>query len=117
MKRYCLTLDLVDDASLIAEYEQYHTPGNVWPEITQSIRDGGITNMEIYRTGNRLFMVMETTDDFDPARKSAMDAGNEKVQQWERLMWKYQQPLPWAMAGEKWVEMKAIFTLNNDPGK
>jgi L-rhamnose mutarotase len=111
MNRYCLTLDLKDDAALIAEYEEYHR--NVWPEILKSIKEAGIEQMEIYRTGNRLFMIMETNDDFSFEKKAAMDADNEKVQQWEQLMWKYQQRLPIAMPGEKWVLMEKIFSLKN----
>ncbi|MDQ6764466.1 MAG: L-rhamnose mutarotase, partial [Bacteroidota bacterium] len=94
MKRFCLALDLKDNTGLIKEYEDYHT--KVWPEIKKSITDAGILDMEIYRTGNRLFMIMETSDDFNFETKAAMDAGNEKVQEWEKLMWKFQQPLPWA---------------------
>ena len=112
MKRYCLALDLVDDTQLISEYEQYHTA--VWPEILESITSSGITSMEIYRVGNRLFMIMETTDTFSFDKKGAMDAGNAKVQEWEQLMWKYQQGLPFAKRGEKWVLMTKIFTLNHD---
>ncbi len=50
-RRYCLTLDLQDDPRLIAEYRRYHE--RVWPEITQSIRDSGIEDMEIYLLGTR----------------------------------------------------------------
>ena len=113
MKRYALALDLKDDPELIEEYEQLHLAENAWPEVTKSILDAGIVNMEIYRLGNRLFMVMETTDDFDPEQKAEADAMNEVVQKWETLMWKFQQPLPWAKEGEKWIEMKRIFTLEN----
>lgn len=109
MKRYCLTLDLKDDAQLISEYEAHHRA--VWPEIKDSITGAGITAMEIYRLGTRLFMIMDTTDDFSFERKAAMDAGNAKVQEWETLMWKYQQPLKEAVAGEKWMLMDKIFTL------
>lgn len=111
MNRYCLALDLKDDPALIAEYEAYH--GAVWPEILASIRDSGILNMEIYRWGNRLFMIMETSDDFSFERKSAMDKANEKVNEWEELMWKYQQALPGAAPGEKWILMDKIFDLNH----
>ena len=111
MKQYCLALDLVDDPGLIAEYEHWHKAENGWPEIRQSIKDAGITNMQIFRTGNRLFMIMETNDDFSFERKQSMDAANAKVQEWEQLMWKFQQPLPWAKKGEKWVLMKQIFQL------
>ncbi len=55
--RYCLALDLKDDPAVIAAYEEHHR--HVWPEIVQSIRDAGVEVLEIYRTGNRLFMIME----------------------------------------------------------
>jgi L-rhamnose mutarotase len=112
MKRYTLALDLKDDPVLISEYDHWHRAENGWPEIRKSIRDAGVVNMEIYRTGNRLFMIIETNDDFSFDRKSALDAGNLKVQEWEKLMWKFQQPLPWAGEGEKWVLMNKIFQLN-----
>ena len=110
MKRYALALDLIDEPELIAEYEAYHQA--VWPEIKKSILDSGIINMEIYRTGNRLFMIMETEDNFSFDQKAAMDTSNEKVQQWEQLMWKFQQALPGSKPGEKWVLMDSIFELN-----
>jgi len=110
MNRYCLALDLVDDATLISEYEKYHEA--IWPEITASISNAGINNMEIYRFGNRLFMIMETGEGFSFEAKGAADAANPKVQQWERLMWKYQQALPGAKPGEKWVLMNKIFSLH-----
>lgn len=112
MKRYTLALDLKDDAALIAEYEHWHREENGWPEIRKSILDAGIINMEIYRTHNRLFMIMETEDNFSFDRKAEMDAANPKVQEWERLMWKFQQPLSWAREGEKWIVMNRIFQLN-----
>lgn len=111
MKRYCLALDLKDDPALIAEYEQWHLPENSWPEIGDSIRASGIHSMEIYRTGNRLFMIIETSDMFDPEKKAAQDASNPFVQRWEHLMSRFQQPLPWAHEKEKWVRMDRIFNL------
>jgi L-rhamnose mutarotase len=109
MKRYCLTLDLKNDAQLIAQYELYHK--DVWPQISKSILDSGITHMEIYRFENRLFMIMETDDTFSFERKAAMDSTNVKVQEWETLMWKFQQPLKNAKPGQKWVLMDKIFGL------
>lgn len=109
MNRFCLALDLVDDPALIEEYEAYHQAG--WPEIKASIREAGVLNMEIYRLGNRLFMVMDTDETFSFERKSAMDAANPIVQKWESLMWRFQQALPQAQSGEKWLLMKKIFQL------
>jgi L-rhamnose mutarotase len=110
MKRYCLALDLKEDAALIAEYEEYHR--NVWPEILQSIQESGIITLDIYRVANRLFMIIEAEDGFSFEKKSALDAANPRVQEWEQLMWKYQQALPGARAGEKWMLMERIFSMS-----
>ena len=109
LKRYCLALDLKDDPALIAEYEKHHQ--HVWPEIIKSIKDSGIEVLDIYRTGNRLFMIMEVNEAFSFEKKAANDEANPKVQEWEKLMWKFQQALPWAKSGEKWVLMERIFSL------
>ena len=109
MRKYCLALDIADDPVLIAEYIQHHQ--RVRPEILESISSAGVLEMEIYRFGNRLFMTMEVTDDFSFEAKAAADEANPKVQEWEQLMWKYQQALPGAKPGEKWVLMDRIFSL------
>src|ERR1700674_4367842 len=109
--RYCLALDLKKDAALIAEYEQWHR--DAWPAIKDSIRAGGITDMEIYRLEDRLFMIMETGPDFAFEKKAAMDAANSAVQRWEELMWKYQLAIPGGKAGEKWRLMDRIFSINH----
>jgi len=109
MKRFCLALDLKDDPKLISEYEDYHK--NIWPEIEKSIKESGIEKMEIYRTGNRLMMIIETIDSFSFQSKAEADNNNPKVQEWEKLMWKYQQAIPHAKPGEKWVLMEKIFEI------
>lgn len=109
MARYCLALDLKDDPAAIESYEAHHRA--VWPEVLHSIRSSGILSMQIYRTGNRLFMVMETEEGFSFEAKAGADAANPKVQEWEALMDQFQQRLPWAGAGEKWVLMDEIFQL------
>jgi L-rhamnose mutarotase len=108
-KRYCLTLDLKDDPQLIVEYKRHHE--KIWPEITQSIKDAGIEDLEIYLLGTRMFMIMEVNDQFTFAAKTKADQENPKVQEWEQLMWKYQQALPQANPGEKWLLMERIFRL------
>ena len=106
-----MALDLKDDPKLMAAYEEYHA--SVWPEIIASIKEAGIKALEIYRVANRLFMIIEADDDFSFEKKAAMDATNEIVMQWEKLMWEYQQALPTSKPGEKWVLMKKIFSLSN----
>jgi len=111
MKRQCFALDLKNDPALIAEYEHWHKAENGWPEIRKSIIDAGVIDMQIYRTGNRLFMIMDTDDNFRNEEKAALDAANPKVWEWEQLMWKFQEPLPWAADNEKWVKMDQIYKL------
>jgi L-rhamnose mutarotase len=111
MPRYCFALDLKDDAVLIEEYESHHRA--VWPEVRESFYRAGITDVELYRTGNRLFMILDTDEHFSFDRKKKIDTEDPVVQKWERLMGTYQQPLPWAGEGEKWVLMKRIYKLNH----
>jgi L-rhamnose mutarotase len=106
MQRYCLTLDLVDDPELIFGYREHHQ--NVWPEVKQSILASGIRKLAIYLLGNRLCMVIEAEESFSFEVKAQSEASHERVQQWEALMWKYQQRLPMAKKGEKWMLMEEI---------
>lgn len=110
MKRYCLALDLKNDPDLIKAYKEHHK--NVWPEIEKSIKDSGIHDMEIYLIENRLFMIMECIDDFSFEEKSKFDTNHSKVQEWEKLMWKYQQDLPTSKPGQKWTLMQKIYNLS-----
>lgn len=109
MQTFCLALDLKDDLQLIREYEAYHK--DVWPEILESIRESGITRLDIYRVHNRLFMILEAEDSFSFDAKAEKDATNAKAVEWEDLMWKYQQAIPGAKPGEKWLLMHKIFSL------
>ena len=108
-RRYCLTLDLKDDPELIAQYKKHHE--KIWPEITQSIKAAGIEDLEIYRLGTRMLMIMEVNESFSFEAKAKADSENPRVQEWEQLMWKFQKPLPGARPGEKWVLMEKIFKL------
>ncbi len=109
MRRYCLALDLKDDPALIAEYEEWHR--KVYPENEKNILDSGVINLEIYRVSNRMFLILEVDESFTFERKAAMDAANSKVQEWEALMWKFQQALPGSKPGEKWRLMDSIYQL------
>jgi len=113
--RHCFATDLKDNPELIAEYKRYHQPGNGFPEVANSIRDAGIVEMEIYLIGNRLFMIMEVDDSYDAIAKAKADAESPAVQKWETLMWQFQQALPWAKEGEKWLPTEQIFKLTEQP--
>ena len=108
-RRFCLTLDLKDDPALIAEYKHYHE--KVWPEITQSLKDAGVLDMEIYLLGTRMFMIMDVDAGFSFIKKANMDLDNPKVREWEDLMGKFQNPLPNASPVERWQVMEKVFEL------
>ena len=110
-KRLCYSCDLKNVSKLINEYKEYHAKGKAWPEITKSIKDSGIEDMEIYLIGNRMFMIIEVNNTFDPIKKYKMDSLNPFVQKWEEMMGKYQQRIPYGDSDEKWVPMDRIFKL------
>lgn len=110
-KRYCLTLDLKDDSTLVRDYRYWHQSDHIWPEIPKGIREVGIVDMEIYLLGTRLFMIMETRPDFDFARDLAKLSGLPRQKEWEAFVAKFQQSLPGAASSEKWKLMDRIFKL------
>ena len=110
-RRFCLTLDLKNDPKLIAEYKRYHE--KIWPEITQSIKDSGIEDMEIYLLGTRMFMIVEVNEQFSFEAKAESDRTNPRVQEWEKLMGTFQQLLPGTKPGEKWLLMERVFKLDD----
>lgn len=109
MKRYCFALDLNDDPALIEEYKRYHRPEGIWPEVMEHIRANGVLGEEIYLIGNRLVMILETTDDCSLDAKQQADRASATMQRWEELMNRFQKPLPQVRPGEKWTPMEKIF--------
>lgn len=107
MPRRCFALDLTPE--LAADYAARHAPGAVWPEVLVHLRAQGVEQMEIWHTGDRLFMIAEVAADYPRAVPPSAT-----VERWEADMWQYQRPLAHAAPGEKWVEMEQLFQL---PGK
>ena len=113
--RMCFAVDLKDDPDLIAQYKQWHAPGGPPQAVNDSIRNAGIEALQIYLCGNRLFMIMDTLPHFCSSAKAEADATNPDVVAWETLMWTFQQALPWAQPGEKWVRAEPIYDLQQQP--
>ena len=107
MKTYAMALDLIDDENIISEYEEYHK--NVWPEVLESIKELGINRMRIFRISNRMFMLIETNDWYDPDKIMDYSNTNKKADEWNNIMIKFQQKVPGSLPGEWWASMKQVF--------
>ena|SRR5690554_2271924 len=110
MKRYCQILDLHNDPKLISAYVEEHK--DVWNEIKEGIRSVGILDMQIYKHGNRLFMIVDTVDDFDWEQDNARLANLPRQQEWENRMSKYQVSSTGQPSHKKWQLMHPVFSLN-----
>src|SRR3546814_1705886 len=69
--------------------------------------------MEIYRAGNRLFMIIDAEDHYSDEAKARADAANPHVQKWIALMQRFQQPIPAAGPDGTWMEMDFIYRLTD----
>ena len=81
------------------------------PPIPAGIRAVGIRNMEIYRLGTRLFMIVETDDDFDWDASFARLATLDRQAEWEDFVARFQKTEPGSSSAEKWQLMEQIFKL------
>jgi L-rhamnose mutarotase len=109
MNRQVLAVDLKDDPELIRAYVAHHR--EVWPEVLRSLRNAGITAMEIHMLGRRLVMIVEADGDVATAFARHV-ASHPRVAQWEALMKSMQEPPPGSSHGEWWTVMQPIFRLN-----
>ena len=113
LRRICYACDLKPQDKLIEQYRAFHQPGKVWPEVIRHIKGSGIKDMKIYLTGNRLFMVVELIEGYDLGIDRFDVSQDERVQEWEELMWQFQKALPWADPDTKWVQVEEIFSLED----
>jgi len=111
-KRYCKTLELRDDADLIAAYKLAHAKGNTWPEINRGMQEVGILDMEIYIYGTKLFMIMDTVPDFNHEEAMKVLATKPRQSEWEKHMARFQNTSENATADEKWQLMERIYKLD-----
>ena len=111
-KRFCKTMLLKNDPELIREYKKVHAMGAAWPEITRGAKEVGIIDMEIYITGNRLFMIMDTVPDFDHEKAMSELSRLPRQQEWEIFVSRFQNTSPDASSNEKWQLMDRIYEMD-----
>jgi L-rhamnose mutarotase len=91
-------------------YEEYHA--DVWPEVLEDNRRGGIRRNYIFRSGTRLFMFCEADDSVDPAALESL-ASSTRSNAWQELMNTMFEPTSEGAAGVGWTQMKEIATFEN----
>ena len=112
MKEYAMTINLKDDPEKIEQYKAYHR--QVWPEVLSCLKAVGITRMNIYLLGRRMFMIMETVDTFEPERDfSRLEEMHPRYKEWQALMNTFQERVPEAGEGEHWAMMEKVFELSS----
>ncbi|QRR00687.1 L-rhamnose mutarotase [Dyadobacter sandarakinus] len=113
VKRTCMALDLARDSQLVAEYLDLHSTSGMWPEIPAGIREAGIADMQIYRIGYRLFMIVDHDEDTSLTDAFAKMSTMPRQPEWAALMAGFQRKLADAKPDEHWATMEPVFLLND----
>ena len=110
MKTYAKTLLLQDNQEKIDAYKRHHAA--VWPEVLADLRQSSGTNMRIWLLGRRMFLLMETRDDYDPTRGRDLAARSPRVAEWDQLMRTLQERAPEAPPNQWWADMDLVFDMS-----
>lgn len=100
-----LTANLVKDTSLQKEYMDYHsTQFQQWPEVSNGFCNASFQQLLLFRNGRQLMLVIsipegESLDELNPKTTE----NNPRVDEWNKLMKKYQEGLKGTKPGEVWV--------------
>ena len=106
-----LTADLVVDEKLQKEYMTYHaTQFKKWPEVSKGFCNADFQQLLLYRNGRQLMLVISipkgaSLDKLNPKTTE----NNPRVDEWNRIMKKYQQGIEGTKEGETWVFLKPLF--------
>jgi L-rhamnose mutarotase len=105
-----LTANLVKDPKLQREYLNYHaTQFKKWPEVSQGFCNANFQQLLVFKNGRQLMLVIsipkgESLDKLNPKTTE----NNPRVNEWNKLMKKYQEGLPGTKPGEVWVFFKPL---------
>jgi L-rhamnose mutarotase len=103
-----LTANLVADEKLQQEYLDYHkTQFEKWPEVSKGFCNANFQQLLVFKNGRQLMLVIsipkgESLDKLNPLTTK----DNPRVDNWNKLMAKYQEGIPGTKPGEVWVFLK-----------
>jgi len=107
IRRIVRIMDLNNGPQTLDAYDLAHESPNTPAAVLSAQRRHGIAEMEIYRAGNRLVMIMEVTDAYDPAAIDAESAHSPDIAAWHKRMAELQRA-PFT-DGVAWPEAHLVF--------
>jgi hypothetical protein len=105
-----LTCNLVADKKMQQEYLNYHaTQFQKWPEISKGFCNASFQQLLIFKNGRQLVLIIsipkgESLDKLNPKTIE----NNPKVEEWNKIMGKYQEGIEGTKKGETWVFLKQL---------
>jgi len=105
-----LTANLVADQKKQQEYLNYHkTQFEKWPEVSQGFCNASFQQLLVFKNGRQLMLIIsipkgESLDKLNPLTTK----NNPRVDEWNKIMAKYQEGIPGTKPGETWVFFKPI---------
>ncbi len=105
-----MTANLVNDTVKQKEYMEYHrTQFEKWPEVSKGFIHADFQQVLVFRTGRQLMLVIsipqgKTLDELNPKTTE----NNPRVNEWNKIMAKYQEGIDDAPKGTTWVMFSSI---------
>ena len=105
-----LTANLVKSTGLQKEYLDYHSSQfKKWPEVSKGFCNADFQQLLLFKNGRQLMLVIsipkgKTLDELNPKTT----ANNPRVDEWNKLMSKYQEGIAGTKPGETWVFLQPI---------
>lgn len=105
-----LTANMVADPKLQKQYLDYHaTQFQKWPEISKGFCNARFQQLLLFRNGRQLMLVIsipkgESLDKLNPKTTE----NNPRVDEWNKIMKKYQEGIAGTAPGETWVFLQAL---------
>jgi len=105
-----LTANLVADTAMQHEYMNYHkTQFEEWPEISKGFCNASFQQLIMFRNGRQLMLVIsvpkgKSLDELNPKTTE----NNPRVDDWNKIMAKYQEGIEGTKEGEVWAVFDSI---------
>lgn len=109
-------VNIVQDERKLKEYLSYHQ--KVWPEVEAGFRKAGYRQIDLYRYGYLLVMIIRVPEHADLDKMGKIAEGyDSRCAEWNRIMGGYQRGVAGAAPGVTWVEATPFYHFENQRGE